>query len=318
MELISLPSPEQKGEPKQKVDRAKQQEFNRLIKGKGPIDIQKITTLLEEHHVNPTYTYENGRNVLHYAFLKGDLQLAQCLIDNLKMNHPDKLKKLLNQVSAEGRTPFSYAITIEENTARLNMLKQLITLGALSSQLETEEAMEQARRDNDLGLLRLLEIPYLYNRLQGIINKGKDGKYIDELIKQSDKEALRYSIGVVNEKGNTLLHEAASSTDKMNNEGIINHLMPIIKNDTSILNKLNEEGKSALHITIQKGAYRNFEVLRKAGASLTLPDTTGKTPLQMAQEAVNALGQENAQRNHSHVKAILQKLEALLKEKGGI
>ena len=68
-------------------------------------------------------------------------------------------------------------------------------------------------------------------------------------------------------------------------QGEISTIRELIKNDSSVINKIGPTGQSALHLMIKENRFECVEELLRNGADVNVVDSDGKTPLHYVAES---------------------------------
>ena len=68
-------------------------------------------------------------------------------------------------------------------------------------------------------------------------------------------------------------------------QGEISTVRELIKNDSSVINKIGPTGQSALHLMIKENRFECVEELLRNGADVNVVDGDGKTPLHYVAES---------------------------------
>ena len=224
-------------------------------------NINKIKEILENDD-NQIWNYRNADNddstVLHVAVFKRFFEISELLIEFVKKNNKDGLEAFINEKNKQGVTAIHYA----SFRGNIKIIKLLVENGA-DLYLKTFRGLNiihYACQGNRPNSLMYFYIKFMENNKKGF-----------ELIKEHDSG------------GSTPLHWAAYS----NAEDVLLYLinLDIFENEEErkqFIDKQDNQGYTALHLSITSKSVRIAMKLLQNGASTDIEDKKGKTPLEMA------------------------------------
>lgn len=298
------------GQPQLPLDKQTQL-MNKI--GPSQINTANLMKLIEREKISPTAKDGQGRNIVQNVIYHGTTpEELESVLQKLQEQFPNKnvakqeIAKLLNTPdhSTTPQTAFMYAVESagqqrNDNKKFLGLVDVLLQNGVKPSQeeqkrgllycvrlscLETSETsvgmdffedLAKNFQTNDLPLDEATALAVA----SAVARAGNDDlmKYILE-----HPDTFPVSAASKDKQGNTLLHYAASGNK--NGEHVMKVLLANLNSPfDNYINETNEEGKTALHIAIQKGEVpNNVRALIKAGANIHLKTKNEPTPLELA------------------------------------
>ena len=229
------------------------------------LEEDKINEMLNKNLL-PIWEYKSKENqnstVLNISVYKKSLKITQIFIDYCKDKKPEILKEFINTSNDQGVTPLHYASFRGE----VPIIKLLIENGA------------------DINKLTNRQLNVIHYSAQG--NKPNALMYFYILFKEN--KDLKDKSHLILEKdggGSTSLHWAVYSLA----EDYLLYLLNLDIFDSFIkkqnfVNQLDNQGYSALHLSVSSKSPRIAMKLLQNGANPSLVDKDGLTPLQLAIE----------------------------------
>lgn len=230
----------------------------------------ELIDLLLRGGANIAHENRRGRTVLHEVAASSEIAAARLLLER----HAKVLQKC-----AAGMTPLHIAV----QGPNLEMVQILLENGA---QVDEEGPhgcvpLHVAVISGNLSMIELLlaggahvdapSSPRLPPLFHAVLSDNVD---IAQFL--LDKGA-RISCG------NTTLFHAAAEMGLSTMMGVLlQHVAQQEAGNLALINQMNDEGKSPLHIAAQKGDLETVRVLIEANADIDIKDETSKTPLYYA------------------------------------
>ena len=207
---------------------------------------------------------EDNSTILHSSIIKNSYSITKLLINHIKKYNEDNLKAFINERNNKGVTALHFA----SYKGNVPIIKLLISHGADETMI-TENKLNifhycaQGKKPNALI--------YFYLRYKG--NDDEKKRELINLIKKTDKG------------GSTPLHWTAYC----DSEDVMLYLLnlDIFENDRekqSFIDKKDNNGKTALHLSVQSKSIKIASKLLQNGATPDLRDNSNKTPYQLAIE----------------------------------
>ena len=226
------------------------------------LEVENVKDMLSKKSL-PIWEYKSKENhnssVLNIAVYKKSLIITEILIDYCKKNNIEKLKEFVNAANDQGVAPLHYASFRGE----VSIIKLLIENGAeinivTKRKLNVIHYSAQGNKPNVLM--------YFYLQLK---SRNENDKY--KLI--TDKDG----------GGSTPLHWAVYSVA----EDLLLYLINLDIFDSEekkmeFINQLDNDGNSALHLSVSSKSSRIAMKLLQNGAKSSLANEKGETPLQLA------------------------------------
>ena len=229
------------------------------------LEDDKINEMLSKK-VLPIWDYKSKENqnstVLNISVFKKSLKITQILIDYCKDKKPEKVKEFINTPNDQGVTPLHYASFRGE----VQIIKLLIENGAditklTNRQLNVIHYSAQGNKPNSLMFFYLL------------FKENKDLENNSNLILEKDGG------------GSTSLHWAVYSLAEDYLLFLLNlDIFDSFIKKQNFVNQLDNQGYSALHLSVSSKSPRIAMKLLQNGANPSLVDKDGLTPLQLAIE----------------------------------
>ena len=226
------------------------------------LEVENVKDMLSKKSL-PIWEYKSKENhnssVLNIAVYKKSLIITEILIDYCKKNNIEKLKEFVNAANDQCVAPLHYASFRGE----VSIIKLLIENGAeinivTKRKLNVIHYSAQGNKPNVLM--------YFYLQLK---SRNENDKY--KLI--TDKDG----------GGSTPLHWAVYSVA----EDLLLYLINLDIFDSEekkmeFINQLDNDGNSALHLSVSSKSSRIAMKLLQNGAKSSLANEKGETPLQLA------------------------------------
>ena len=265
---------------------------------------------LSNHNTKLTEVDSQGRNIFHHILYqtpnldkesdldkKLDLNIIKFLLKKLEKEYPGKVAKMLHQQekTPTKSTPFLYAIQSGDTE-----LIDLVRKYGVPTEEEAKRALAYSIKTDNLNLLKYL-VEQVFTEYNSLLLTTMTVTSGNANLTEYLLETGKIDINNINEKGNTALHHAI-----MGNGNSIT-LRLLLEKDSNSINTPNKLGETPLHMAINKQDYGSVNILLKFGADATLVDTTGATPLQMAEKKLDELKAEN-----NNIPAIIRKIKKKL------
>ena len=226
---------------------------------------EKIKDMLS-NKIIPIWDYKNSTNqnssVLNISVYKKSFNITKLLIEYCKEKNPDKLYDFINKQNDQGIAPIHYA----SFRGDVSIIKLLIENGAdmtitTKRKLNVIHYCAQGNKPNSLI--------YFYLKMRE--NTDKNNPY--ELITNKDSG------------GSTSLHWAVYSLS----EDLLLYLINLdifknIEDKKKFINELDNEGYSALHLSVSSKSSRIAIRLLQNGADPLVKDNKQETPLELARK----------------------------------
>ena len=227
------------------------------------LEEEKLRNMLSQKNI-PVWEFKDKDNhnssALNISVFKKSLKITKLLIDYCKEKKPEKLKDFIDMPNDQGIAPIHYASFRGE----VPIIKLLIENGAditktTKRELNVIHYCAQGNKPNSLI--------YFYLKMRENIDDNNPYKLI------TDKD-----IG-----GSTSLHWAVYSLAEDLLLYLINlDIFDTIKDKDRFINELDNEGYSALHLSVSSKSTRVAIRLLQNGANPLLKDKKGNTPLDLA------------------------------------
>ena len=227
------------------------------------LEVENIKKMLSKKTLS-IWEFKNKENhnssVLNIAAYKKSLKITEILIDYCKKNNLEKLKEFVNAANDQGVAPLHYASFRGE----VPIIKLLIENGA------------------EINIITKRKLNVIHYSAQG--NKPNVLMYFYLQLKNSKNETDKYKL--ITDKdtgGSTPLHWAVYSVAEDLLLYLIN--LPIFDSEEkkmAFINQLDNDGNSALHLSVSSKSSRIAMKLLQNGAKSNLVNNKGETALQLA------------------------------------
>ncbi|TRY72355.1 hypothetical protein TCAL_03404 [Tigriopus californicus] len=224
--------------------------------------MERTTELLLKREANILQVDRLKKSVFHIAAAAGQISVLGLLVESL--DEPTAVNTMLDQ---EGFTPLHWAALKGHEICVEYLTQRMTDQDILPTQFSPVHCAVHNRSDTCLVVL--------LNKFdsQTIANLRDDHQrtplHIAELLLKHEAK-----LDETDPKGNTALHHACKTSDPL--------ALAILKacsSNQDIINMQNVEGQSALHLTGANGFVESTDFLVSHGASVTLVDNRGYTPV---------------------------------------
>ena len=230
------------------------------------LDEENIKNKLSQKKIIPIWDYktkdDNNSSILNISVYKNSLKITKLLIDYCKEKNPEKLKDFINMSNSKGVAPIHFA----SFRGDVQLIRLLIENGAdmtktTKRELNVIHYSAQGNKPNSLI--------YFYFKMKNNIDNKNPYKLI------TDKDC----------GGSTSLHWAVYSLAEDLLLYLINlDIFDSLEDKIKFINEIDNEGYSALHLSISSKSSRITIRLLQNGADPLIKDKKGDTPLELAQK----------------------------------
>lgn len=281
----------------------------------GQIAKSSFIQLLEQGKILPTAKDGQGRSTIQHIIYQGTApEDLNAILEQLKKQFPDQevanqeIAKVLNTPDNSSRKDTAFIAAVEKmgekrDEAFIRLVDILYKNGAQPGVTEQKRSLLYCIKLSDLETAETKSGVALFNYL---VQKFQHSKMPLDLVTARAVASAAAQVGnndlvksilenpaifpinaaTEDEKGNTLLHDAASGNK--NGAHVIQLLLEQANLPEGYINQINRAGETALHVAVRQGSLAAVRMLiANKAVNIGLKNQVGQTPFDLTQDLIN-------------------------------